>query len=100
MTGEPRRVGPWLRRYGEREAVSRRERLVQIGLTAAGGVLVLGLALGVLWLFLQAPVHTLGGLIALWGIGFAVLLIKRRRAAAMEQALEAQARGDDPRASE
>jgi hypothetical protein len=62
--------------------------LGQAAAAAGIGVLGLGSALVVLWLFVRRPLLTFGALVAVWGAGFLVLLIKRRRAAALEGRLK------------
>lgn len=91
MTEEKPRLGPWLRRYGQREEKSRRERVHELLLAGAAAVGFLVVLIGVLVAFVAYPIITLVGLVALWGIGFVVLLIKRRRAATREHEMHAHA---------
>jgi hypothetical protein len=87
MPADRPRVGPWLRRYSEREQPSRKERVQEIALGAAVGTLFLALLVGVLLVFVRYPLPTLAGLVALWAIGFVTLTLKRRRAEGRERAL-------------
>ncbi|UCF41254.1 MAG: hypothetical protein JSW43_02670 [Gemmatimonadota bacterium] len=88
MTGPPEepprsrtpRLGPWLRSYGKGEQESRRERTVTTLVGGAAAVAFLAVLLGVLWLFVRYPLPTLGGLVAVWGVGLSILLVKRQRA--------------------
>ena len=82
MPADRPRVGPWLRRYSEREQPSRKERVQEIALGAGVGTIFL-----VLLVFLRSPLPTLAGLVALWAIGFVTLTFKRRRAERRERAL-------------
>ncbi len=91
MSHEPRRVGPWLRSYGQEPRQRWRERLVtvSIGLTVA---LVFGaLSIGILWAFVRQPLLTLGGLILVWVVGMAIMMVKRQRARLRDE-LERQSR--------
>ncbi|MDH3289991.1 MAG: hypothetical protein OEO20_12935 [Gemmatimonadota bacterium] len=87
MPADRPRVGPWLRRYSEREQPSRKERVQEIALGAGVGTIFLVLLVAVLLVFLRSPLPTLAGLVALWAIGFVTLTFKRRRAERRERAL-------------
>jgi hypothetical protein len=95
MEREPPRLGPWLRRYAEEEKPDRRQRAIELGLTAVAGLVVLGGAVGVVWLFIRWPLWTGGGLVMLWGVGFTILVIKRRAAAERDRRLRELLESDD-----
>ncbi len=73
-------LGPWLRSYGERRRESRKERAVAVLIGTGAAVGFFAVLLGVLWLFVRYPLLTFGGLIAVWGVGLSILLVKRQRA--------------------
>lgn len=81
---ERHRVGPWLRRYG-REEVTTGERRKELALAAGVGVVGLGALVGLVWLFIRAPVIVLGSLVAIWAVGFVVFVFIRRRASLRDQ---------------
>lgn len=87
MTDDKPRLGPFLRQYAEQEQKSPRERVQEllVGGLAAVGMLVL--LVGVLLAFVRFPLPTFGVLVGVWGIGFVVLTVKKRRADAREQEL-------------
>ncbi len=87
MRDDPPRLGPWLRRYAEERRPSRKERAQEIALAAGAGILFLALLGAVLLVFVRFPVPTLGGLVALWAVGFVTLTVKRRRAERREREL-------------
>ncbi len=91
MPDEKPRLGPWLRRYSEPEQKSRRERVQELLLAGGAAVGFLVVLVGVLQAFVSYPIPTLGGLISLWAVGFIVLLVKGRKAAARERELHKQA---------
>lgn len=95
MEREPPRLGPWLRRYAEEEKPDRRQRAIELGLTAVAGLAVLGAAIGVVWLFIRWPLWTGAGLVMLWGAGFTILVVKRRAAAERERQLRELLQSDD-----
>ena len=80
-----------MRHYGEREKKSRRERVQELALAGGAAVGFFVVLVGVLMVFLAYPIPTLGGLAAVWALGLVVLLIKRRKAAAREHQMHAQA---------
>lgn len=85
MTGQKPRLGPWLRRYAEEDKTPGREGIRQYvvaGAVAVAGLVVLG---GVLLAFVRFPFPTLGVLVLVWGIGYALYLVRRRRANLEEQ---------------
>ena len=87
MTDDKPRLGPFLRQYAAQEQKSPRERVQELllgGLSAVGMLVLLG---GILVAFVRFPLYTLGALVAVWGIGFVVLLAKRRRGEAQERRL-------------
>lgn len=73
------RVGPWLRHYGDTPSKTPRQRALEIAMGLAAGVLGIGVVLVVLWAFLRAPLLTFGALVAVWMVGFAILMALRRR---------------------
>jgi len=87
------RLGPWLRQYAQHEEVSRRERVKELALGAAAGLGFLVVLLGILLVFVRYPFHTFAALVAIWGIGYVTLTVKRRRADARERALRESAEG-------
>jgi UDP-N-acetylmuramyl pentapeptide phosphotransferase/UDP-N-acetylglucosamine-1-phosphate transferase len=94
---EPPRLGPWLRRYTEEERPDRRQRIVELALSMAGGVAVLAGAVAVVWLFVRFPWQTGAALVLVWGLGFTVLVFKRRAAAERERRLRDALTGDERR---
>lgn len=84
---DPPRVGPWLRRYSNQPERTWRDRVPELLLGAGATVAFALVLLGVGWLFLRAPLPTFGGLVAIWAIGFLVMLVKRRRLDAQEREL-------------
>ena len=93
MTDEKPRLGPWLRQYSRREEVSRRERAKEVALGAAAGLGFLVELVAVLLVFVRYPIPTFGALVAVWGVGFTTLTVKRRRAERRERALRESAEG-------
>jgi len=94
MTDEKPRLGPWLRNYARVREVDRRERAKELalgGAAALGSLVVLG---GVLLVFVRHPLPTFAALVAIWGIGYTTLTIKRRRAERHERALRESAGRD------
>jgi len=90
---EKPRLGPWLRRYAQHEEVSRRERAKELALGAAAGLGFLVVLLGILLVFVRYPIPTFAALVAIWGIGFTTLTVKRRRADRRERQLRESAEG-------
>ena len=88
-----RHVGPWLRRYSATPA-SRRERIVPVVLAGGAWVGFVVLVILLFRMFVRYPFHVLGGLVGLWVIGFVLLRVKQRRAAARDRALR-EGRGFD-----
>lgn len=85
MTDDKPRLGPWLRRYAEQDKTPRREGIreyVVAGAVAIAGLVALG---GVLLAFVRFPFPTLGVLVLVWGVGYALYLVRRRRAKLEEQ---------------
>jgi hypothetical protein len=85
VTDDKPRLGPWLRRYAEQDRAPQREGMreyVVAGAVAVAGLVVLG---GVLLAFVRFPFPTLGVLVVVWGVGYALYLIRRRRANLEEQ---------------
>ena len=79
--GRPKpKVGPWLRSYGERQRESRKDRAVTMLVGTGAAVAFLAILLGVLWLFVRYPLITFAGLIAVWGVGLSILMVRRQRA--------------------
>ena len=91
MPDEKPRLGPWLRHYGEREQKSRRERVQELLLAGGAAVGFLVVLVGVLLAFVAYPMPTLGGLVGVWAVGLVILMVKRRKAAAREHEMHAQA---------
>jgi hypothetical protein len=85
--GEKPRLGPYLRQYAEEERKSPRERAQELALGGLAGVGMLAVLVGVLLAFVRAPLLTLGGLIAAWGVGFVILVAKKHRSDAREREL-------------
>lgn len=84
MSDEKPRLGPWLRNAGRNEprgGDGPREYLVA-GAAAIGGLLLLVV---VLLAFVRYPFPTLAVLVAVWGVGYAVYRVKRRRADLQDQ---------------
>jgi hypothetical protein len=84
MSEQQPRLGPWLRNAGRNEprgGEGPREYLVA-GAAAIGGLLLLGVALVA---FLRFPFPTLAVLVAVWGVGYAVYRVKRRRTDLQDQ---------------
>jgi len=73
--------------------VSRRERAKELALGAAAGLGFLVVLVGILLVFVRYPIPTFAALVAIWGIGFATLTVKRRRADRRERALRESADG-------
>ncbi len=71
------RLGPWLRRYSQPEEKSTRDRVVEIALSAGAAIGFLVVLGGVLTAFLKFPLWTFAGLVAVWGVGLAVLMVRR-----------------------
>lgn len=94
MVDEKPRLGPWLRHYGRNEEVDRRERSKELALGAAAALGFLGVLVVVLLVFVRYPLPTFATLVALWGVGFTALTVKRRRAERRERALRESAGRD------
>jgi hypothetical protein len=85
MPDEKPQLGPWLRRYAEQDKTPAREKIREYaiaGAVAVAGLVVLG---GVLLAFVRYPFPTLGILVLVWGVGYALYLVRRRRAKLEEQ---------------
>ena len=93
MTDEKPKLGPWLRHYGRQREVDRRERAKELALGAAAAIGFLGVLVVVLVVFVRYPLPTFAALVAIWGIGFTTLTVKRRRAERRERALRESAEG-------
>jgi len=93
MADEKPRLGPWLRRYAEHAEVNRRERAKELAIGAGAGLGFLVVLLAILLVFLRYPFATFAALVAIWGIGYVTLTVKRRRADARERALRESAEG-------
>jgi hypothetical protein len=91
------RLGPWLRHQArQQEAPARegaRELLVAAG-AALGGLVVLVL---VLVAFVRFPFPTLGALVAVWGVGYAIYRVKKNRADLEERLLRSRLDHDERR---
>jgi hypothetical protein len=84
MSHEKPRLGPWLRNAGRPDPGARdgaREYLVA-GAVAVGVLLLLS---GVMLAFVRFPFPTLGALVAVWGVGYAIYRVKRQRADLQDQ---------------
>lgn len=93
MNDEKPKLGPWLRHYGREQEVNRRERLKELVLGAAAAIGFLGILVIVLVVFVRFPLPTFAALVAIWGVGFTTLTVKRRRAERRERALRESAEG-------
>lgn len=80
-----RHVGPWLRRYSATPP-SRRDRIVPVVLAGGAWIVFVVLVILLFRAFARYPFHVFGGLVGVWVIGFVVLTVKQRRAAARDQA--------------
>jgi hypothetical protein len=83
-------LGPWLRRYAREEETSPRERAKEYlvaGSVAVGMLVVLVL---VLVAFVRFPVPTLGVLVVVWGVGYALYRANKGRAELRERELRAR----------
>jgi hypothetical protein len=87
MPDDKPRLGPFLRQYANSETKTPRERVQEVLLGGAAAIGMLVVLVGVLLAFVRFPLLTLGGLIAVWGIGFVVLMVKKRRADARDRDL-------------
>ncbi|HEX9632895.1 MAG TPA: hypothetical protein VGA02_10595 [Gemmatimonadales bacterium] len=87
MPDQQPRLGPWLRHQARQEETPPRERARE--LLVAGGAAVGGLVLlvAVLVAFVRFPFPTIGVLVAVWGIGYAVYRVKKERAELQERLL-------------
>jgi hypothetical protein len=92
---DQRRVGPWLRRYSHQPQRTWRDRVPELLLGAGATVAFAVVLLGLGWLFLRYPLWVLGGLIAVWALGFLTMVVKRRQLDAREA--ELRRRQDEPR---
>ena len=91
------KLGPFLRQYAEQEQKTARERAQELLLGGAAAAGMLAVLVGVLLAFVRFPLPTLGALVFLWGVGFVVLLAKRRRSEARERELrEGLESGEQP----
>lgn len=84
MSHEKPRLGPWLRNAGQQSPGARegsREYLVA-GAVAVGVLLLL---IAVMLAFARFPFPTLGALVAVWGVGYAIYRVKRHRADLQDQ---------------
>ena len=81
-------MGPWLRRYSNQPQRTWRDRMPELALGAGATVVFAVVLLGLGWLFLRYPLWVLGGLVALWAVGFLTMIVTRRRVDAQEAELK------------
>jgi hypothetical protein len=85
MPDDKRRLGPWLQRYAQQEEPSPRERARELVVAGAAALGMLVVLVGVLVAFVRYPFPTLGALVAVWGVGYAVYRVKKGRADLQER---------------
>jgi hypothetical protein len=85
MPDDKPRLGPWLRRYAQQDDTSPRERVRELVVAAGAAVAGLVVLVGVLVAFVRYPFPTLGALVAVWGVGYAVYRVKKGRADLQER---------------
>jgi hypothetical protein len=95
MPDDRPQLGPWLRHQARQDRTPPRERVRELlvaGSAAVGGLAVLVV---VLLAFIRFPVPTLGVLVVLWGVGYAVYRVKKGRAELEERLLRARLEHQD-----
>ena len=85
MTDKPR-LGPWLRQY-DRQQEANEDRPKEVALAIGAGIVGLAALVGLVWLFLRAPLLVFASLVGIWGLGLLMLVVKRRRASLRDMLL-------------
>ena len=87
MPDDKPQLGPWLRRYSREDETSPRERAKELLVAGSAAVGMLLVLLVVLLAFVRYPVPTLGVLVAVWGVGYAIYRVRKGRADLQERLL-------------